>query len=287
MGPRYPRGGIGGLANRESELMRNTGAPANRPRILVTNDDGIHAPGIRELARALRPLGQVTIVAPDSERSAVGHAITLSDPIKMRAVRDDERLLGYAVGGTPADSVKLAVCALLRRRPDLVVSGINLGPNAGIAILYSGTVSAATEGTLLDIPSMAVSLNTYSEPLWATAARAAAELAGRLLRHPLPRGVLLNVNVPNLPWERIRGYAAAPMARSRFVEVFHRRRDPRGNLYFWMDGYLETDEPNTASDMKLLSEGWITLTPVHFDLTHTSTLTVLRRWCARLRRRPT
>ncbi|MCX7819532.1 MAG: 5'/3'-nucleotidase SurE [Kiritimatiellae bacterium] len=267
------------MADRAVKLMSD-----GRPRILVTNDDGIHAPGIRELARALRPLGRVTIVAPDTERSAVGHAITLSDPIKMRAVRDDGRLVGYAVGGTPADSVKLAVCALLRRRPDLVVSGINLGPNAGIAVLYSGTVSAATEGTLLHIPSLAISLNTFDQPQWATAARAAAELANGLLRHPLPRGVLLNVNVPNLPWEQIRGYAPARMARSRFVEVFHRRRDPRGNLYFWMDGYLETDGPREGTDLKLLADGWITLTPVHFDLTHHRALTHLRRWCGRLNR---
>lgn len=254
------------------------------PRILVTNDDGIHAPGIRELARALRPLGRVTVVAPDTERSAVGHAITLSDPIKMRAVRDDGRLVGYAVGGTPADSVKLAVCALLRRRPDLIVSGINLGPNAGIAVLYSGTVSAATEGTLLDIPSMAISLNTFENPEWTSATRAAAELAGQLLRRPLPRGVLLNVNVPNLPWDRIRGYVPARMARSRFIEIFHRRRDPRGNVYFWMDGYLETDEPRADTDLKLLAEGWITLTPVHFDLTHHRALTSLHKWCGRLSR---
>jgi len=250
----------------------------------VTNDDGIHAPGLHELARALQPLGHVVMVAPDTERSAVGHAITLSDPIKMRPVRDNGRFIGYAVGGTPADSVKLAVCALLRRRPDLVVSGINLGPNAGIAVLYSGTVSAATEGTLLDIPSMAVSLNTFERPQWATAARAAAELAGLLLRTPLPRGVLLNVNVPNLPWEHIRGFAPARMARSRFIETFHRRRDPRGNLYFWMDGYLETDEPSDDTDLKLLEEGWITLTPVHFDLTHRRTLSRLRRWGRRLSR---
>lgn len=246
--------------------------------ILVTNDDGIHAPGIRVLARAMETLGEVTVVAPDSERSAVGHAITLSDPIKMRDVSGDGFRAAFAVGGTPADSVKLAVCALLPRRPDLVVSGINLGPNAGIAVIYSGTVSAATEGTLLGIPSMAISLRTFEHPEWDTAARVAREMAARLARDPLPRGVLLNVNVPNLPWDRVRGYAVVRMAPSRFNETFHQRRDPRGNIYYWMDGDLEMEGDAPDTDLARLAEGWISLTPIHFDLTSDAGLDHLRRW---------
>ncbi len=235
--------------------------------ILVTNDDGIHASGIRVLARALRELGEVTVVAPDTERSAVGHAITLSDPIKLREVYEEELGTVYAVGGTPADAVKLAVCALLPTRPDLVISGINLGPNAGVAIIYSGTVSAATEGTLLGIPSMAVSLATFSDPQLDTAARAALNLARLLVRDPLPKGVLLNVNVPNRRWDDIRGFAVAPMAPSRFVEVFHAREDPRGNRYYWMDGELVTNGEAEGTDLHMLAQGWITLTPIQFDLT--------------------
>ncbi len=248
-------------------------------RILISNDDGIHAPGIAALHAALRDLGETHVVAPDAERSAVGHAITLSDPIKARRVRCDAGFEGYAVGGTPADSVKLAVCALLPAPADLVVSGVNLGPNAGISILYSGTVSAATEGTILGIPSMAVSLATYAaNPHWDTAGRVARRLARRLMAHPLPRGVLLNVNVPNRPYAELAGYAVTRMADSRFVETFDRRADPRGNIYYWMDGYIELTDRREGSDLDALERGYVTLTPIHFDLTHAPSLETLRGW---------
>jgi 5'-nucleotidase len=249
-------------------------------RILVSNDDGIHAPGIRALAAAMEGLGDVVVVAPDSERSAVGHAITLTDPIKTREVRESGGFVGHAVGGTPADSVKLAVCALLPEPPDLVVSGINLGPNAGIAVIYSGTVSAATEGTILGIPSMAVSLNTFRDPLWDTAARVARDLAERLVRDPLPKGVLLNVNVPNLPFGELRGFAVTRMAPSRFVETFDKRADPRGNIYYWMDGYLEPEGDPAGTDLHAVANGWVSMTPIHFDLTHAGSLGHLRAWAA-------
>jgi 5'-nucleotidase len=247
-------------------------------RILLSNDDGIHAPGLAALYGAVRDLGDVTIVAPDSERSAVGHAITLSDPIRIREERKDGAFYGYAVGGTPADSVKLAVCAVLKHPPDLVISGINLGPNAGISVIYSGTVSAATEGTILGIPSIAVSLDTYRDPIWDTAARVARDVAAQVLRDPLPRGVLLNVNVPNVPPGRCRGYAATRMAASRFVETFHRREDPRGDVYYWMDGYLEAAGDDSGTDLRALREGFVSLTPIGFNLTHAGTLDHLRAW---------
>lgn len=246
-------------------------------RILVSNDDGIHAPGIAALAEAVSALGGVTVVAPDTERSAVGHAITISDPIKVREMtRNGWR--GYAVGGTPADAVKLAVCTLLPSPPDLVVSGINLGPNAGIAIIYSGTVSAATEGTILGIPSMAISLNTFTDPRWETAIGVARTLAERLLRDPLPEGVLLNVNVPNVPAGELRGYRVTRMARSRFVETFDARQDPRGGAYYWMDGYLDPLGDPAGTDLEALREGWVSLTPIQFDLTHEPAREHLRNW---------
>ena len=247
-------------------------------RILLCNDDGIHAPGLAALRAAVSGLGDVTIVAPASQQSAVGHAITISDPIKMHPVHQNGELFGYAVGGTPADCVKLACCALLDQKPDLVLSGINLGPNAGISAIYSGTVSAATEGTILGIPSMAVSIDTFVDPRWETAARAAREVTELLIAHPLPPGVLLNVNVPNRPWEEIRGYAPARMGMSRFVETFDQRCDPRGNVYFWMDGYLEMLGDPDGSDVRALEEGKIALTPIHFDLTHAAGLERLRAW---------
>lgn len=248
-------------------------------RILLSNDDGIFAPGLSVLAESLKDLGDVLIVAPDTERSAVGHAITLSDPIKTREVRRNGERFGFAASGTPADCVKLAVCALMTDPPDLVVSGINLGPNAGISIIYSGTVSAATEGTLLGIPSLAVSLATFTDPHWDSAARAARELAADLAARPLPQGVLLNVNVPNRPWREIRGYRPARMGASRFVETFDRRQDPRGNTYYWMDGFLEAIEPKQGTDLSALDEGFVSLTPIRFDLTDTESLETLRvRW---------
>lgn len=247
-------------------------------RILISNDDGIHAQGIRILYDAVKDLGEVHVVAPDAERSAVGHAITLSDPIKSKKVFHDGRFFGYGVGGTPADCVKLAVCGLLDQKPDLVISGINLGPNAGISVIYSGTVSAATEGTILGIPSMAISINTFKEPLWKTAALVARHLAQVVHQKGLPENTLLNVNIPNLPIGDIRGYAVTRMGQSRFVETFDRRTDPRGNVYYWMDGELEQLGDIQGTDMQALNGGFISLTPIWFDLTHHAAIPHLKNW---------
>lgn len=246
--------------------------------ILLSNDDGIYAPGLAALYQAVRDLGTVHVVAPSGEQSAVGHGITLSDPIKTRKVFRNGDFFGYAVGGTPADCVKLAACALLEKKPDIVVSGINLGPNAGISVIYSGTVSAATEGTILGIPSMAISLNTFKDPIWDTAARVARHLVRVILERGLPARTLLNVNVPNLPIEQVRGYAVTRMGESRFVETFDRRTDPRGNVYYWMDGALEKCGDTEGSDLEALEQGFVSLTPIWFDLTHHAAIPVLRGW---------
>jgi 5'-nucleotidase len=241
-------------------------------RILISNDDGIHAPGIHALYDALKDLGDVDVVAPDAERSAVGHAITLSDPIKTRTVERDGKYFGRAVAGTPADCVKLAVFAFMEKKPDLVVSGINMGPNAGISVIYSGTVSAATEGTILGIPSMAVSLNTFSQPHWETAAHYARHFARKIVEQGLPSETLLNVNVPNVPLNEVKGIRLTRMGRSRFVEVFDRRTDPRGNVYYWMDGELEMLGDKDGTDLEALDDNCVSLTPIWFDLTHQSAM---------------
>ncbi len=246
-------------------------------RLLISNDDGIHAPGIQALYGAIHELGETHVVAPDAEQSAVGHAITISNPIKCRKVEKNGRFFGHAVGGTPADSVKLAVTALLKERPDLLVSGINLGPNAGISVIYSGTVSAATEGTILGIPSMAVSLNTFVNPIWDTPARIARDLVQKALKRGLPGETLLNVNVPNLPFAQIKGYRVTRMGRSRYNEVFHPRTDPRGNIYYWMDGELEQLGEADDTDLKALEAGFVSLTPIWFDLTHDAVLPDFRK----------
>ncbi|HBA82607.1 MAG TPA: 5'/3'-nucleotidase SurE [Verrucomicrobia bacterium] len=247
-------------------------------KILISNDDGIYAPGIRALYQAVRDLGEIDVVAPIAEQSAVGHAITLSNPIKTNRVYNGGEFFGHAVGGTPADSVKLAVCALLDHRPDLIVSGINLGPNAGISVIYSGTVSAATEGTILGIPSMAISINSFKNPCWDTAAVVARRLALMIQQHGLPEDTLLNVNVPNLPLDQIKGYAVTRMGRSRFVEVFDRRTDPRGNVYYWMDGALEQLGDTEQTDLDALENGYVSMTPIWFDLTNQKALPDLRKW---------
>ncbi len=247
-------------------------------KILICNDDGIHAPGIRALYDAVRDLGDVEVVAPSAEQSAVGHAITLSNPIKTSKIYHNGEFFGHAVGGTPADCVKLAVCALLDHRPDLIISGINLGPNAGISVIYSGTVSAATEGTILGIPSMAVSVNTFQDPVWETAAAAARDLAQIIHQRGLPENTLLNVNVPNLPLAQVKGYAVTRMGRSRFVEVFDRRTDPRGNVYYWMDGALEQLGEAEGTDLDALERGYVSLTPIWFDLTNQKAIPEMKKW---------
>jgi 5'-nucleotidase len=245
-------------------------------RILISNDDGIHAPGIMALYEAIHDLGEVHVVAPIAEMSAVGHAITISNPLKTQAVSRNGKFFGYGVGGTPADSVKIAVGALLPQRPDLVVSGINFGPNAGIAAIYSGTVSAATEGTILGIPSIAVSLCTYKDPHWETAKQAAREAVKRVQKNGLPANTLLSVNVPNLPWEKVRGYRVTTMGHSRYNETFDRRTDPRGNVYYWMDGDIEPLGDRNGTDLTALDEGYVSISPIWFDLTHREALAQVR-----------
>jgi 5'-nucleotidase len=247
-------------------------------RILVSNDDGINAKGIRVLAAELRKLGDVTVVAPDTERSAVGHAITLSDPLRVKEVRDDGDLFGYSVNGTPSDCVKIAINALLPEPPEIVVSGVNLGANVATDIIYSGTVSAATEGTIMGVPSIAVSLNTFTNPDFQPAAHFARLLAMDVLEHGLAQGTLLNVNVPNLPWEQLKAVVVVRQGKSRFVETFHKRIDPRNNTYYWQAGEMVVIEEGEDVDVAALRAGNITVTPIHYDLTNYAELETLKRW---------
>ncbi len=237
-------------------------------RILLCNDDGIYAPGISVLHQSVSSLGELRVVAPDVERSAAGHAITLADPIKCAPVEKDGVFFGDAIGGTPADCIKLAVRALMKDAPpDLTLSGINLGSNTGISVLYSGTVSAATESVILGIPGVAFSLCTYENPHWEMAGRIAAELTGKLIANPPPPGVLLNINLPNLPYEELKGIKVTRMGRSRFIEEFHERLDPRGRAYYWLDGALEVQEDGDDVDIHAVRDGYVSITPIQLDLT--------------------
>ena len=238
-------------------------------RILITNDDGIHAAGLEALHRELSDMAECLIVAPETEQSAVGHAITLSRPLMVRRVTKKGRFWGYAVAGTPADSVKIALKELSRDPFDLVVSGINLGANAGINVIYSGTVSAAAEGTMMGIPSLAVSLDTRSEGAdFSLAARFAGRLAKAAAANGLARGVTLNVNVPALPREEIRGVAVTRQGPQHMTETFEKRTSPRKETYYWLSGWTSVpDGGHEDSDITALRRGMISITPIQYDLT--------------------
>ncbi|MGO9566090.1 MAG: 5'/3'-nucleotidase SurE [Desulfomonilaceae bacterium] len=239
----------------------------SRPLILLTNDDGIHAEGLRKLRTAAAKLGQVRIVAPENEQSAVGHSITLYDPIKAHEVTKNGSFYGYGIGGTPADSVKLAVYSILSRPPDLVISGINNGANLGINVLYSGTVSAATEAAILGYPAMAVSLAQKKDPPFDWALPHIEKLGAWVLKCGLPRGVALNVNIPALPPDRVRGFKLTRQGLSKFRESFEQREDPRGNLYYWLAGEATAAETDAEVDVTAVKEGYVSVTPLFYDLT--------------------
>ncbi|HEY8680142.1 MAG TPA: 5'/3'-nucleotidase SurE [Candidatus Dormibacteraeota bacterium] len=247
-------------------------------RILVTNDDGITAPGLHALCAAMATLGEVSVVAPDAERSAAGHAITTMTPLRVNEVALEDSLVGYAVNGTPADSVKLAVGAILKVRPDLVVSGINLGPNTATNIIYSGTVSAATEGRILGIPSIAISLGTFKDPIWETAAGYAIRVAEQVLARGLPPKILLNVNVPNLPAAEVKGVQVTRQGDSAYEELFDNRTDPRGAPYYWAAGTYRMSDVEEGTDALALDRGFVSITPISFDLTAHGWLEELRSW---------
>jgi 5'-nucleotidase len=231
------------------------------PRILVTNDDGVHAPGVRALARALGAIGHVTVVAPLGESSAISHALTLSRPLRLEHLEDDV----WAVDGTPSDCVNLAIARVFEEKPALVVSGINIGYNLGDDVTYSGTVAGAIEGTLMGIPSIAVSLSRRGSPIdYTQAAAAAAELGAAVLARGLPKRVLLNVNVPSRP---ARGLKATAQALGRQWTSVRVGEDPRGRNYFWIEEVQREWDPDPRSDIEAVREGWISVTPLQVDLT--------------------
>jgi len=236
-------------------------------KVLLTNDDGIHAPGLRALYQELKSDFQVYIVAPDSEMSAVGHAITLASPLRVQEVYKNGSFFGYGVKGTPADCIKIAVQELLEAAPDVILSGINLGANVGVNVLYSGTVSAATEGAFLGIPSAAISLDTRANPDFHFAARFSRELIRYISENGLRERTALILNNPAAPPEKIGGISITRQGVARFREKFERRIDPRGNVYYWLSGETPLEEGNPDADARALKEQRITITPISYDLT--------------------
>jgi 5'-nucleotidase len=248
-------------------------------RILLTNDDGIYAPGLAAMERQLRKLGDVTVAAPLTEQSGVGHAITYLTPLMAREMfADDQQRRGWAVEGSPADCVKLAICALLPERPDLVVSGINSGMNAGINVLYSGTVAAAIEGAFFGITSIAVSLEYHDAPRYDVAAEIASGVIEQLLAQENAAGYLYNLNIPMIALINPAEVKVVPMATAPWGEDFQARLDPRGRPYFWANGLQPDPPPGVTTDLSELRAGNVTLTPLNFDMTHNDKLAEMNTW---------
>jgi len=247
-------------------------------RFLLTNDDGIYARGLSALYRELSKDADCLVVAPEIEQSAVGHAITIARPLMVRPARKNGQFMGWAVTGTPADCVKIGIRELSGRPVDLVVSGINLGANVGINVLYSGTVSAATEGAILGVPSIAVSLGTHSRDAdFRFAARFARKVARFMLDHNPNRHIPLNVNVPALPEKDIKGVVVTRQGQARLMEQFERRIDPRENVYYWLAGETQiTDREDDGTDFLALRNGMISITPIYYDLTRYDVMEELR-----------
>lgn len=249
--------------------------------VLVTNDDGIHAPGINAMRRALEQVEglEVWSVAPDRQRSASSHALTMYRPLfPMKMEIPGATSPCYSVTGTPADSAKLAIEELLPRKPDLVISGINQGPNLGTDIFYSGTVAAALEGPILGIPAIAASLDSFTSDDYTIAAEYVTNLALWVLKEGLPPGTLLNINVPGLPREEIKGVRVAKMGRRLYRDQWDKRKDPRGRTYYWLAGVLADLTNDQDSDVVAVEQGYVSLTPLQLDLTRYELLDRLRGW---------
>ncbi|MFO8082024.1 MAG: 5'/3'-nucleotidase SurE [Armatimonadota bacterium] len=235
-------------------------------KILVTNDDGVHAPGLLALARALAPLGEVIVIAPERQQSAAGHGITLHKPLRMTPVDLDAPVAeAFATNGTPADCTILAA-ADDRPRPDLVVAGINAGANLGEEVLYSGTASAAMEGALQGITSFAVSVTSYENCIFEPAAEYAARLARRMLERDLPPDTFLNVNVPNVCAEELGPGVLTRLGRRDYINSLDHRVDPRGRSYYWFSGEPSECDCEEGTDIGAIQAGRVSVTPVHFDM---------------------
>lgn len=251
-----------------------------RPLILVTNDDGINAPGIRALIDVMSGIGDICVVAPDSPQSGMGHAITLNDAIYCTRIKSDSNPYEeYSCSGTPVDCVKIAVNEILKRKPDLCVSGINHGSNSSINVIYSGTMSAAVEAGTLGIPAIGFSLMDFSlEADFNPGKKHIKKIALEVLNKGLPEGVVLNVNIPKLGVNEIRGVKICRQANAHWLGVFDKRTNPLGRDYYWMAGELVNLDNNPDTDEWALKEGYISVVPVQYDLTAHNAIPVLKEW---------
>ncbi len=253
---------------------------SKKPLILVTNDDGITAPGIIALAKAMKEIGDVIVIAPDKPQSGVGHAITINATLRLNKTNYHNVKEEYSLSGTPVDCVKMATDKLLKRNPDLIVSGINHGSNISVNVIYSGTMSAAVEGAIDGIPSVGFSLMDYSINADFTASMEVAKtIARNILANGLPKGICLNVNIPPLKYAELKGIKICRQAKADWKEVFDERKDPYGRSYYWLTGEFIDMEPGASdTDVSAVKSGYASVVPVQFDLTGYSALPALRKW---------
>jgi 5'-nucleotidase len=247
--------------------------------ILISNDDGIGGPGLLPLKQALDAVGDVTVIVPDRQRSASGHAKTMHKPLRVQEIKLADGSAGYSSTGAPSDCVALAVLGFVPTPPDVVISGINLGGNVGHDITYSGTLAAAFEGTISGIPSIAASLDTYEDGDFTYAARFVASLAAEVLTRGLPKNVLLNVNVPNVPEREIAGVEITRLGKRLYRDQLIRRKDPRGRDYYWIGGERPTGRvDDEGTDIWALASNRVSITPIHLDMTDYRFAEELKAW---------
>lgn len=247
-------------------------------KILVSNDDGIDSPGISALVKSLKEIAEVTVVAPQGEQSAVGHAITMKIPLRVTHYYKNGDFFGYAIDGTPADCIKIGIRNIMQEAPDLVVSGINNGSNTAINIIYSGTVSAAREAAIMDVPAFAISVTSHVPKSYSFAAKVAKQLALKMKNHKLPLGTMLNVNVPDIPENEIAGIILTKQGKSKWDDIYEKRLDPYGREYYWLTGTLLEVDKNNDIDQVAIRKNYVSITPIHFDLTDYSTFDQMKHW---------
>jgi 5'-nucleotidase len=249
----------------------------NRPLILITNDDSIYSKGIRSLIDAVKHLGDVVVIAPSLPQSGMGHAVTLHEPLRLTEIKRFEGILAsYACSGTPVDSVKIARDVVLDRKPDICLSGINHGSNSSINVIYSGTMSAAVEAGIEAIPSVGFSLSDHSADAdFELSAEVVAKITKEMLENPQKMPILLNVNIPNIKKEELKGYKICRQAVAKWEEEFEQRTDPRGSIYYWLTGKFKNYDHQTDTDEWALANGYVSIVPVQFDLTNYKAMDVL------------
>lgn len=253
---------------------------SKRPLILVTNDDGISAPGIRTLISAMNEIGDVVVVAPDSPQSAMGHAITINSTLHCNLIKiDDGPQIEYSCSGTPADCVKLGVNEILDRKPDICVSGINHGSNSSINVIYSGTMSAAVEACVEGVPAIGFSLLDYNwNADFSQIREHVIKITKKALKEGIPKGNALNVNFPKLKKEEIKGIKVCRQANAYWIEKFDKRTNPQGREYYWLTGEFINKDKGSDSDEWALENGYISIVPIKFDMTDHDNISKLRNW---------